>query len=116
MSDPTNPFQNRNELKDHFEIERLRAELAAERVHHKSIHEMLCKEVDELEAERNALRAQLTEACEALEPFVVPRNAAHQGALYNHSTVFEIDGHELTVGNFRRARAVYEKIKGDGDE
>lgn len=29
MSDATNPFQNRNELKDHFEVERLRAELAA---------------------------------------------------------------------------------------
>lgn len=42
------------------EIERLRAELAAERVQHKSIHEMLCKEVDELEAERDALRANIS--------------------------------------------------------
>jgi hypothetical protein len=34
MSDQTNPFQNRNELKDHFEIEKLRAELSAEREAH----------------------------------------------------------------------------------
>ena len=71
MSDPTNPFQNRNELKDHFkkdetfafvalkdEIERLRAELAAANAR----VETLAKEVAELRSRPDALRADKAEA------------------------------------------------------
>ena len=55
--------------------------------------------VTALEAKKERLRA-------ALRPFAtVPRNGAHSGAKYSHSPVFVVDGHELTVGHFRDARA-----------
>lgn len=41
---------------------------------------------------------------EALRPFVIPRDGAHSGAPSDHSPVFAVDGHEITVGHFRRAR------------
>lgn len=62
MSDPTNPFQNRNELKDHFEIKRLRAELAAEREHKVEAMAAVIRAVDlkiEAEAERDELQLQI---------------------------------------------------------
>ena len=58
MSDPTNPFQNRNELKDHFEVERLRAELAAERERRVIWNETNAA----LRSERDALRVELAAA------------------------------------------------------
>lgn len=57
------------------------------------------------EARVTALEAEKAGLREALEPFAkVPRNGAHSGAKYDRSPVFAVDGHELTVGHFRRAR------------
>lgn len=59
------------------------------------------------------MRAQLDEACEALAPF------AEAASSYDPD---EGDGknvawaHDFTIGSLRRARAVYEKIEGGGDE
>jgi hypothetical protein len=42
---------------------------------------------------------------EALKPFVVPRDGAHANAPDDASVVYQIDDHQITVGDFRRARA-----------
>lgn len=49
---------------------------------------------------------------EALRPFVIPRDGAHPNAPRSESIVFAVDGKEMTVGEFRRARVV---LKGDND-
>lgn len=72
------------------------------------------------EAERDALRAQLDEACEALEPFAtLAAELEYEGSKWrDHETQwmqtfnFKL---EPTVGTLRRARAVYEKIKEAND-
>lgn len=67
-------------------------------------------ERDALRAKRDALRAQLDEARAAREPFA--RTEIYPG-------VFPDDERwslTTTIKDVRRARAVYEKIKGGGDE
>jgi hypothetical protein len=67
------------------------------------------------------LRAQLTESREALQPFAaLAAELEYEGSKWrDHETqwmqTFDFKL-EPTVGDLRRARAVYEKIKGAGDE
>ena len=71
-------------------------------------------EIERLEAERDALRAQLDEACEALEPF-----AKWCDEMEFECPILRDDARvasDITMADVRRARAVYEKIKGGGDE
>lgn len=110
------------------ENKRLRAELAAEREktadYGKQI-DRLADEIDwgedevvaqekaleEVEAERDALRALLREA---LEPFAkwCDEMELECPTLRDDACVAS----DITMADVRRARAVYEKIKGGGDE
>ncbi len=73
-----------------------------------------------VEAERDALRAQLDEAGKALKPLAVALTRAEKvygataedGWSVANTTVAQI----VTYGDLRRARAVYEKIKGGTNE
>lgn len=66
---------------------------------------------------RDEALAQAEKLAEALEPFAtMPNNGAHTNAREDTSAVFGRDGHELTVGHFRRARATlsdFNRAKGD---
>lgn len=73
-----------------------------------------------VEAERDALRNQLYEARAALKPLAVALTRAEKvygatvedGWSVANTTVAQI----VTYGDLRRARVVYEKIKGGRDE
>lgn len=83
--------------------ETARAELAAEREKGWKAHAANLS----LSVDNDALRAQLGEAHEALKPF----------AETNFSNgASDLDTEEVEIMHLRRARAVYEKIKGGGDE
>lgn len=64
-------------------------------------------------AERDALRAKLDVACKALKPFAAAE--VYCGS-QNTDPDDEVVKWLFAVGHIRRARAVYEKIKGGGDE
>lgn len=119
-----------NEAAD--EIERLRAELAAERELREREKDaavaMLQVKIDALASERkaktiyydewqdannerDALREQLAEAREALEPFA-KMESSWDASKFNWMGVERY----VTIGDMRRARAVFGKIKGGGDE
>lgn len=55
-----------------------------------------------------ALLAERERLREALRPFVVPRDASHSGAMKDGDIAYVIHGHEIKVGDFRRARAALE--------
>lgn len=57
-------------------------------------------------------RAMLAEAVGALEPFAqVPKNGARSSGNDDASVAWGFDGYEITVGAFRRARSIHDKIK-----
>lgn len=64
-------------------------------------------EIARLRVERDALRARLVKARKALEPIA----ATH----FSHGAS-DLDTAEVDIMHLRRARSVYEKIKGGGDE
>lgn len=70
-------------------------------------------ERDALRAKRDALRAQLDEVCAVLEPFAAAE--VYCGS-QNTDPDDEVVKWLFAIGHIRRARAVYEKIKGGGDE
>jgi hypothetical protein len=94
------------------EIERLRVDLAAERER----VEKLSQENAALRCDAAGGRERVAKLREVLEPFVIPRDGAHSGALYNDSVVFAFEGHKITVGHFRHARTVLAETKGDANE
>ena len=58
----------------------------------------------ENEARAEAAEKMVAKLNEALQPFVIPRDGAHSGAPSESYPVFAVDGQEVTVGDFRRAR------------
>ena len=88
-------------------IDTLRAELAAMERRARTFEVANVK----ILAERDALRAQLDEARDALEPFadmLMSYDASKRGWMLSEC--------RPKIGALRRARAVLDKIKGGGDE
>lgn len=82
----------------------------------------LVHQIERLEAERDALREQLAEVREALEPFAALERINWVGTMLeggkDEDAVFyhHASGTKIMIGDFRRARAVLDKIKGGEDE
>ena len=82
--------------------------------------DLLRQENEWLKSDNRVLRAKLDVACKALEPLAVALTRAEKvygataenGWSVANTTVAQI----VTYGDLRRARTVYEKIKGGGDE
>lgn len=92
------------------EITRLRAELAALRENSLAVLTRVRGYRDKVITERDALRAQLDEARDALEPFadmLMSYDAPKQGWMLSEC--------RPEIGALRRARAVLDKIKGGGE-
>ena len=74
--------------------------------------DLLRQENEWLKSDNRVLRAKLDVACKALKPFA--------RAVDNYASAatdeYPIDRGEFALGELRRARAVYEKIKGGGNE
>jgi ATP/maltotriose-dependent transcriptional regulator MalT len=114
MSDGTDPFwcyENREEAA--ALIDRLRAELAAEKEYHR-------QETEAMQSSFNFLHAEYTKLREALEPFA--KEAGEWAVEIPDDERPMIEGQaddepafaEFTVGDLRRARAVLKE--GGGDE
>ena len=98
------------------EIERLEAErdaLSAELAAEREVNQTNQAAIERFCQHESELRAQVEEAREALEPFA--KRAAYYDPVEADDPV-EAEVSRLTLGSLRHARAVLEKIKGGGDE